>query len=227
LTRSNSHKAVLWDLDGTLVDSADFHWQSWRDAMAAEGREITHDEFLESFGQRNDRILRHWLGPEADDALIERIGSRKEERYRELIRANGIAPLPGAAEWVRRLAEEGWRQAIASSAPLENVQVVLEALKLRDYFGAIASAEDVRHGKPDPEVFLVAASRLEVEPARSIVVEDAPAGVEAARRGGMRSIGVQRGGEPLTADIVVKSLADLAPGAFSELLERQRSREAE
>jgi beta-phosphoglucomutase len=221
LTRSNGHKAVLWDLDGTLVDSADFHWRSWREAMATEGRDITHEQFLESFGQRNDRILRHWLGADADAERIERIGNFKEERYRALIRANGIAPLPGAAEWVRRLADEGWRQAIASSAPLENVQVVLEALKLRDYFGAIASAEDVHRGKPDPEVFLVAASRLGVEPARSIVVEDAPAGVEAARRGGMRSIGVQRGGDPLTADIVVESLADLEPRAFCELLEKR------
>jgi beta-phosphoglucomutase len=220
MTPANNPKAVLWDLDGTLVDSAGFHEQSWREAMAAEGLQITHEQFLESFGQRNDRILRHWLGPAADQARIERIGEAKERRYRELIRSQGIAPLPGAAEWVLRLAGEGWRQAIASSAPLENVQVVLEALKVRQYFGAIASAEDVRRGKPDPEVFLVAASRLGVEPARSIVVEDAPAGIEAARRGGMRSIGVQRDGEPLQADIVVKSLADLKPGAFSELLAR-------
>lgn len=188
--------------------------------MAGEGREITYDEFLASFGQRNDRILRNWLGPDADPARIERVGDKKEKIYRALIRESGIAPLPGAAEWVQRLAGEGWRQAIASSAPLENVQVVLEVLRLKQYFDAIASAEDVHRGKPDPEVFLVAAARLGIEPARSIVVEDAPAGIEAGRRGGMRTIGVQRSGEPLKADIVVNSLAELPPVAFCDLLRR-------
>jgi beta-phosphoglucomutase len=210
-------RGVLWDLDGTLVDSADYHWESWRSAMDAEGLAITHAQFLESFGQRNDRILRTWLGADADPARIERIADEKEREYRRLARQRGLTPLPGAADWLARLHAGGWRQAIASSAPRANVDVMLAALKLEPFFEAIVSAEDVTKGKPDPQVFLEAAKKLGAEPSRCVVVEDAAAGVEAARRAGMRSIGVSRT-STLDADLFVRSLADLPRDAFTALL---------
>jgi HAD superfamily hydrolase (TIGR01509 family) len=206
--------AVLWDMDGTLVDSEEYHWRSWRDTMAAEGLPITREQFLESFGQRNDAILPRWLGPSASPASIQRIGDAKELLYRQLVREGGLQPLPGAAEWVRRLHQEGWRQAIASSAPRANVEVVLEVIGLAACFQAIVAAEDVTAGKPDPQVFLNAAARLGIAPSFCIVVEDAAAGIEAARRAGMLSIGVKRHGPPLAAGLAVKSLADLTPEAF-------------
>jgi beta-phosphoglucomutase family hydrolase len=206
--------AVLWDLDGTLLDSEEYHWQSWRDTMASLGHPITREQFLATFGLRNDEILPRWLGAGATLEDIARVSLEKEQLYRKLLREGGVGPLPGAAEWVRKLHAEGWKQAIASSAPRKNVDVVLEVLGLGSFFQAVVSAEDVTQGKPDPQVFLIAAQRLEVQPACCIVVEDAPAGVEAARRAGMRSIGVRRDGS-LTADIVVKSLADLPAEAFS------------
>jgi beta-phosphoglucomutase len=126
--------------------------------------------------------------------------------------------LPGAREWTERLAHEGWRQAIASSAPRENVDVVLAVIGLVSVFQTVVSAEDVTLGKPDPQVFLTAAARLRSTPSRSIVVEDAAAGVEAARRAGMPSIGVSRKGPPLAANLAVSSLADLPPDAFARLL---------
>jgi beta-phosphoglucomutase len=206
--------AVLWDMDGTLVDSEDYHWLSWRDTMAAEGFALAHEQFLESFGQRNDAILARWLGPDASP----RIGDTKEELYRKLLREGGLAPLPGAAEWVKHLHLEGWAQAIASSAPRANVTAVLEVIDLGGCFQAIVSAEDVTRGKPDPQVFLTAASQLSMPPSRCIVVEDAAAGVEAARRAGMRSIGVKRTDPPLPADLPVTSLAKLPANAFTSLL---------
>ena len=209
--------AVLWDMDGTLVDSEEYHWLSWRDTMAAEGIPITHDQFVVTFGQRNDSILPRWLGADAMADRIQRVGDAKEELYRRLVHESGLAPLPGAAEWVRRLQQENWRQAIASSAPRANLDVVLEVIGLAGCFQALASAEDVTAGKPDPQVFLTAASRLGTPPSQCIVVEDAAAGVEAARRAGMRSIGVSRNGS-LAADINVSSLADLPPDAFQKLL---------
>jgi len=210
--------AVLWDLDGTLVDSADYHWQSWRDTMAAEGVTLTFEAFRATFGWRNDAILHRWLGPDLDPSRMDRIGDAKEALYRSLVRKGGLAPLPGAAEWVRRLHIEGWAQALASSAPRLNIDAVMEVTGLAGEFQATVSAEDVTRGKPDPQVFLLAAERLGMPPDRSIVVEDAAAGIEGARRAGMRSIGVARDSVPLAADIVVRSLADLPPDAFARLI---------
>jgi len=210
-------RAVLWDLDGTLIDSEQYHWIAWRDTMAAEGVPLTHPQFLKTFGLRNDAIIPQWI-PDASIERIEQIGVAKEQLYRRLVREGGLVPLPGAAEWTERLAREGWRQAIASSAPRENVDTVLAVIGLGSVFQAIVSAEDVTLGKPDPQVFLTAAKRLGAPPSGSVVVEDAPAGVEAARRAGMASIGVNRNGTRLPADIVVASLADLPPDAFSRLL---------
>jgi len=123
-------RAVLWDLDGTLADSEEYHWLSWRDAMRAEGVELTYDRFLASFGQRNDRILGAWLGEAADATRIRRIGDWKEAEYRRLAEARGLTPLAGAREWVERLHRDGWKQAIASSAPRLNVETMLHVLKL-------------------------------------------------------------------------------------------------
>jgi beta-phosphoglucomutase len=201
-------------MDGTLIDSEEYHWLAWRDTMAREGVPITYEHFVATFGQRNDAILPHWLGADAPAERIQRVGDAKEALYRELLRRGGIAPLPGAAEWVARLHAEGWAQAIASSAPRLNVEAVLELLQLP--FEVMITAEDVRHGKPDPEVFLTAAERVGVPPPQCVVVEDAAAGVEAARRGGMRSIGVSRKTR-LPADLYAPSLVDLPADAFLRL----------
>lgn len=208
---------MLWDLDGTLADSRDWHWRSWRDVLEREGVAVTEADFMATFGQRNDDILRGWLGADAGIERIRRIGDAKEVSYRALIAASGLTPLPGAGEWVRRLHEAGWLQAIASSAPRENVRVMRRALGLESLIETFVGAEDVRNGKPDPEVFLTAAARLDVRADRCIVVEDAPAGVAAARRAGMRSIAVG-GAAGEAADLVVRSLADLPDDAFDALL---------
>lgn len=212
-----SMRAVLWDLDGTLVDSEDLHWRSWRDTLASEGHHITHRQFLASFGQKNDRILPLWLGPDTPAAEMARIGEAKEAGYRRLAQAHGLQPLPGAAEWLRRLHAAGWKQAIASSAPRGNVEVMLRVLQLEGELEAIVAAEDVTAGKPDPQVFLTAAARLGVPPGRCVVVEDAAAGVEAARRAGMKCIGVHRS-QALDADRAVSSLLDLPGDAFDALI---------
>jgi beta-phosphoglucomutase len=208
--------AVLWDLDGTLIDSEQYHWLAWRDTMATEGVPLTHPEFMKTFGLRNDAIIPQWIAG-ATAADVDRIATAKELLYRRLVREGRLVPLPGAAEWIERLANDGWRQAIASSAPRENVDAVLSVIGLAPFFQAIVSAEDVTHGKPDPEVFLKAAARLGSPASRSIVVEDAPAGVEAACRAGMPSIGVSRNGQ-LPANLAVRSLEDLPLDSFSRLL---------
>ena len=214
----NGCKAVLWDMDGTLVNSEELHWISWCNTMAKEGIVITREQFLSTFGQRNDSIIPSWLGFTATGERIERIARSKEKLYRHLLRRGGIAPEPGVATWLHRLHKYGWRQAIASAAPRANIDAVLEALSANHIFKCIVSAEDVHWGKPDPEVYLLAASRVGVPAERCIVVEDASAGIEGARRAGMRSVGVSHKGKDLHADVVVESLEQLEPDAFERLL---------
>jgi len=211
-------KAVLWDLDGTLVDSAEFHWRAWRDVMAEEGLPVTHEQFVQSFGKRNDLILTGWLGEDADPERMRRLSEEKESRFRALVRANGIEPLPGVREWVARLHDEGWLHAIATSAPRANLEVLSGAMGMGRYFGAGVAAEDVTHGKPDPEVFLLAAARLGAEPGRSIVVEDAPTGIEAGRRAGMYTVGVSLLHTLPDADVYVSTLTELPASTFDRLL---------
>lgn len=210
-------RGVLWDLDGTLVDSMELHWIAWRDAMAAEGVPLTRQMFESTFGWKNDPILRRWLGDDAGEARKTRIAEGKERAYRAALKAEGLKPLPGARQWVERLHAGGWKQAIASSAPLANIEAVLAVLDLGHDFEAIVSAEDVTAGKPDPQVFLLAARKVGVHPSRAIVVEDAAAGVEGARRAGMKCIGVNPKGR-LDADVYVTRLDAVPPEAWESLL---------
>src|SRR5207249_427647 len=124
------------------------------DTIRLEGIELTYEQFLASFGQRNDRILPVWLGADVDAGRMRRIGDDKETEYRRLSEAHGLAPLPGAREWLAALKASGWKQAIASSAPRVNVDMMLRVADLDDCFDAIVSADDVSVGKPDPQVFL-------------------------------------------------------------------------
>jgi len=132
--------------------------------MANEGVVIKREQFLASFGQRNDSILSQWLGNTATPARMEKIANAKEKLYRQLIRRDGISPLPGLADWVHRLHKEVWLQAVASAAPRANIDAVLEALVATHIFQGIVSADDVHRGKPDPEVYLTAAARVGVLP---------------------------------------------------------------
>ena len=216
----NEARAVLWDMDGVLVDSAAYHFEAWRLAMQHEGRTLAPDDFKRTFGQRNDTVLRDMLDPNISDADIQRIADFKEATYRALVHERGIAPLPGVLGWLAALQDAGWKQAVASAAPRANVDAIVEAMGIAQFFDALTSAEDVTRGKPDPQVYLVAASRVGAVPARSIVIEDAPAGVEGARRAGMKRIGVRSSHGELEADIVVDSLTELQPDAFERLITR-------
>ena len=217
MTAANAKRAALWDVDGTLIDSREYHWLSWQGALAAEDFAVTRAQFESTFGRRNDEILRDYF-PAYAAADIARVGEAKEVAYRRLIRERGIGLLPGVRRWLDRLKGEGWLQAVASSAPLENLEVIISALGLEKYFSAVASAEDVTEGKPDPQVFLAAASKLGVGPSACVVVEDAPAGTEAARRAGMRCVGVLSSHGELRADLVVRTLEELPDRAFEDLL---------
>lgn len=210
-------RAVLWDVDGTLVDSSEYHYQTWRETLVREDYELTREDFMRSFGKRNDAVVRGFLGDNVQVSVVERISEAKEARYRELVRTHGIKLLPGVGVWLQRLREDGWRQAIASSAPPANIEAILAATNITDHFDALVSAEEVEHGKPDPQIFLLAAEKLSTHPRCCVVVEDSPAGIEAGRRAGMKTVGVLSSHDELTANVVVSTLDDLPADAFDQL----------
>ena len=205
-------RAILWDMDGVLVNSMEYHYQAYREVLSRYGRDLSREEYLGSLiGLRNYVILRRLLG-DLPQEEIERLMTAKEAAFRRRVAGN-VQPLPGAAELVRRAHVAGLKQAIVSSTPCENIELVVNSLGLSSMFDTLVGEEDAQHGKPDPEGFLVAAERLSVPPADSVVLEDAPEGIAGGKAAGMRCIGVTttRPPEKLSeagADLVVSSLED-------------------
>ncbi|MCS7089779.1 MAG: HAD family phosphatase [Verrucomicrobiota bacterium] len=185
-----SHWAAIFDWDGVLVDSSRAHERSWEQLAAEVGRSLFPGFFQQSFGMKNERILRELLRWTDDPLELKRLGDRKEELFRAEVRRFPLRLLPGAAEFLECLRVGGIPRAVGSSTPRANIDCVIDSLGLRGMFQALVTGDDVRKGKPDPEVFLLAAQRLGMPPERCVVFEDAPVGVEAARRAGMPVVGV-------------------------------------
>jgi beta-phosphoglucomutase family hydrolase len=211
---NNRKRAVIWDLDGTLIDSSAYHWEAWQTVMAAERFTLTYEQFVADFGKRNDEILRGRLGADLAEREISRISLAKEEKYRELVRVKGLELLAGVRFWLEKLKSSGWMQALGTSAPMGNIDAVFAALEIERYFDAIISSEEVKRGKPHPDVFLAAAEKMGLAPQNCIVIEDAPAGIEAAHRAGMKAIGVKTTHPDLRADWVVRRLDELSADFF-------------
>ncbi|MBS2033435.1 HAD family phosphatase [bacterium] len=220
---SKSDWSAIFDMDGVLVDSSEAHFQAWHRLGMQEGKPFTRELFQLTFGMHNQQIVPLWMEQEVEQTELERLADWKETTYRELVPAL-MRPIPGVLELLEALHQEGVTMAVGSSGPLPNIQLVLEQLNIAHYFSALSTGEDVRHGKPDPEVFLVAARRLGREPQRCVVLEDAPQGVEAARRGGMAVLGIasSRAEEDLLADRVVTSFEGLLPADLRALLVEDR-----
>jgi beta-phosphoglucomutase family hydrolase len=214
-------KGVLWDMDGVLVDTGECHFWSWSKVLPEYSIPYDQRAFQATFGMNNAETLKTLVGYELDPELVTEIGERKEELFRQEVRGR-VQPLPGVLGWLARLEAGGWRQAIASSAPPANIDVLVDALDLRHWFDAIVSGADLP-GKPAPTLFLNVAQALAVHPEQCVVIEDAVAGVEAAKRAGMKCIAVTTTNpvERLrAASIVVHRLDELPEDAFERLLSR-------
>jgi beta-phosphoglucomutase len=210
---------VLWDMDGVLVDTAEFHFQTWLEALSTYDIPLTRESFRATFGMNNAGTLTALLGEAPSPELLAEIGERKERQFRQAIRGQ-VRPLPGVLPWLERLRSEGVRQAVASSAPPANIDVLLDELGLRPFFDVIGSGSDLP-AKPDPSLFLQVARLIGVPPGRCVVVEDSVAGVQAARRAGMRCLAVTTTNPPHRlgeADVVVERLDELPEDAFRRLL---------
>ena len=213
--------AVIFDVDGVLVDSYRAHFASWRQLYSELGIDYSEQAFAADFGRTSRDILRRTLGGELSGERIRQLDERKEALFRDILRQDFPA-MDGAPKLIDALAAAGFALAVGSSAPLENIALSLKKLDRAEKFSAIVTGADVTRGKPDPQVFQLAAERLGLPAASCAVIEDAVHGIEAARRAGMASIaltGTATREQLAGADFVVDNLNDLNPTFIRSLIQ--------
>ncbi len=217
-------RAVIWDMDGVIVDTGEYHYRSWRDIFKKQGVDFSEKDFQCIFGQRNDTIIRKTLGKELTQAQVDSIADDKDNYFRQLVKSH-VTPFPGVIDLLKILNANGILAAVASSAPLENIRLIMAEAGTAEYFQAVVYGREVSEGKPSPQIYLLAAQKLGAEPANCIVIEDAVAGVEGAKRAGMRCIAVTNTHEAAglnKADLVVDSLEKVRISEIKHLLNMKR-----
>ncbi len=180
--------AFIFDMDGTLVDNMAYHGQSWLAFFGRRQQEIDADAFFKATaGRQNHEIFRSYIAANLSDAQIAEMAHEKEGLYRELY-APHRKSVAGLLDLLAAAKAQQCALAVGTAAPPENITFILDALDLRQHFASVVGARDVARGKPEPDIFLLAAEKCGVAPENCIVFEDAPLGVEAARRAGMRCV---------------------------------------
>jgi len=204
---------AIFDWDGVIIDSSKHHETAWERLAQEERRELPPGHFKLGFGRKNQFIIPNILKWTSEIEEVERLGNRKEELYREAMAESGLTPLPGVKAWLQKLNDAGVPCAVGSSTPRKNIELALSLIHLAPYFKVIITAEDVSMGKPNPEVFLKAAAGIQRPPACCVVFEDAHVGLEAAKAGGMRAVGIATthpASELTNADIAVQTVNELS-----------------
>jgi beta-phosphoglucomutase len=215
---------VLWDMDGVLIDTGELHFQSWVETLNQYGFNCDREFFVETFGMNNTSIITRIFGHKPNEKLLAEIADKKEEFFRQAVRGHA-QPMPGVIDWLDQLKKWGFRQAVASSAPITNVTTVIDELKLASYFDVMASGANMP-GKPNPAIFLETAQKLKVEPVHCVVVEDAIAGVQAAKTAGMKCVAVLTTNPPSVlqdADVITERLDQLSVDVVRQLLNKPES----
>ena len=219
MTSCDKKLGVIFDMDGVLVDTGWAHRRSWYDLAEREGLMMSEAFFRRTFGMQNDAIL-PMLRPGISKEQMERLADWKEQRYRGIVKER-VELAPGAEALLKDLKRHGFRLAIGSSAPPENLDVFWEPLGLADWFDARVTKEEIARSKPSPETFLKAAEKLGLAPACCAVVEDAVPGVQAARAAGMPVVAVtatRKRDDLAQATRIVDSLSELKATDFVALL---------
>lgn len=211
-------RAVIWDLDGVIIDSGEAHRKAWHKLAQEEHIPFTDEQFWSTFGWRNDAIIPTFYGKVSPERLKD-LGDRKEAYFREFVR-DIAEPLPGSIELLSGLHNAGYKQGLGSSTPIANIDLISELLGLQRFLDVLISGETVPRGKPAPDLFLKVAAQLAVAPAHCLVIEDAVAGIEAAKAGGMYTIavaGARALPELRTANLMVKNLTQVSVATIREL----------
>lgn len=224
MNSGNEQLGVIFDVDGVLVDSYEAHKASWMRLANETGVEFSEADFASTFGRTSREIIReHWPVGDHSDERVEILDGKKEAWYREIIE-DDFPVMQGAVELIDALVDENFTIGAGSSGPPENVHLALEKLGRREHFRGVITGRDVERGKPEPDVFLLCAEQMGLEPSKCAVVEDAPSGVTAAKRAGMASVALLSTGRDrddfagARPDKMVKSLENLSPETIAGII---------
>ncbi len=214
-----SLQAIIWDMDGVLIDSLPTHVEAWLPILQRYGYNYTYEEMIPLFGMTDATVLRSISGGRFSENEVASLTHEKEIRYQELIHKK-TRPLPGVVKWLNSFHDAGLKQALASSSDRTSISIILNSLGIYPFFDAIVSGVG-GPSKPDPTIFLKAAEQLEIPPTACLVIEDAAVGVQAAKAGGMYCVAVTTTttAENLKrADLIVNNLDQLEPSALIKIL---------
>ncbi len=215
----NEVKAVIWDMDGIIADTSQYHFEGWQIVFGRKGVNYTKEDFRRNTGKRSDTIVREVLGENIPQNEITKIIQEKDETFRQLM-GQTIKLFPGVFKLITSLKEHGFKIAIGSSAPMENILLITRSLKIDTYFDAIISGWEVTKGKPNPQTFLLAAEKLGVASEDCIVIEDAISGVAAGKSAGMLCIAVTNTTpreELQAADLILDTLEEITVADMNRL----------
>lgn len=216
---------VIFDMDGVLADTGPIHYESWVKLAKQIKVKFSKKFFNLTFGRQSVSITRELVGTKIKQEVVEKWANLKERYYREMVK-DKLKPLPGALVLIRELHARNFKLAVGSSGPPENVDLLLSTLSIKDYFDVIITAAEVINGKPAPDVFLIAAEKLNIKVDNCLVIEDAPVGITAARKAGMKVIALRTthcNVELLDADMVVQDLSSININDILKLLDTNKN----
>jgi beta-phosphoglucomutase len=181
-------KAIIFDMDGTMINNMRYHLLAWEQMVEELGHDIRGEALLAQLYGSNKGVVERIFGQgKFSDATIQQIGDTKEAYYRQLYQPH-IKLIAGLEEFLAKCFDEHIPMALGTASNMPNINLTLDTLNIRHYFTAIVSADDVKYGKPHPETYLKAAALLNCQPANCTVFEDVPKGVEAAANAGMQTV---------------------------------------
>ncbi len=188
-------KALIFDMDGVVVNNDRYHYLAWQEFAEKHSKKVNFEEVKSWFGSTNESILINFFDRELSPDEIKKFAAEKEKIYRDIY-SQHITPLEGLKELLEAASGDGFEIGLATSAPPENVEFVLEKTKLKKYFTEITDDTQISKGKPDPEIFILTGRKLGIDPSRSIVFEDSFHGIEAGKNAGMKVIAVASTHQP-------------------------------
>jgi len=184
-----SKKTILWDMDGVIADSYSFHFAAWQETFAKRGIEFSKEDFTRLFGTRNDFIVGSIMGRKLPEGDVKIVVQEKEESFRRKVTGN-IKPFPGVVGLPNAIKKGNFKQGLVSSAPKENIALLLSELGLEGIFDCIVFGQEVPESKPSPQTYLLAARKLGITPNDCLVIEDSPLGVKAAKTARMKCLAI-------------------------------------